>query len=400
MPNSQRRPWVALDQWKADARAEKASADVALRKGFAGVFKAEGDAPNAPIRIRITTGTRDRSKDTVNPSGWRLDAYLANPVVLWAHDYHSFPIAKDTGLTLDANGLVGSPQFATADENPWAPYCEKLIRGGFLNAASVGFAPIKWLWNEEERGVDFQEQELLEYSIVPVPDNPGALVEAKAAGIEIGWIAEWAEKALDEWHGAPGLWVPRESIESARKIAKGSGLVMLVPGGESKRWDVVSLKSEDGGDDGTQGVDDEIEPKVGDRVRVRDGMAHDEMTKGVDGTVREVATPAIGIEFDGMDGVHKWYVAAELQAATEEEEGKSSDDDGMEMDDDEGMKAAKDDDTLEVDEDEDEEVLEVDEEEDEAKAIDLDAAELRAVVQEVLNESLGPALTALTGRID
>jgi len=341
MPNSQRRPWVALDQWKADARAEKASADVALRKGFAGVFKAEGDAPNAPIRIRISTAQRDRSKDTVNPAGWRLDAYLANPVVLWAHDYHAFPIAKDTGLTLDANGLVGSPQFATADENPWAPYCEKLIRGGFLNAASVGFAPLKWLWNEEERGVDFQEQELLEYSIVPVPDNPGALVEAKAQGIEIGWIAEWAEKALDEWHGAPGLWVPRAAIEQARKIVKGSGLVMLVPGRDAKALDVVSLKSED--------AEDEEEAK-----------RRKEEEEDAEAKRRE--------EEEG-----------------EEEEGETEEE--VEVDDE--------------DEDEEDEVLEVDEEEDdEEKAIDIDAAELREVVKGVLNESLGPALTALTGRID
>lgn len=61
--------------------------------------------------------------------------------------------------------------------------------------------------------------------------------------------------------------------------------------------------------------------QVGDRVRVRDGMAHDEMTKDVDGTVREISTNAIGIEFDGMDGVHKWYVASELEAASDEGRG-------------------------------------------------------------------------------
>lgn len=59
-------------------------------------------------------------------------------------------------------------------------------------------------------------------------------------------------------------------------------------------------------------------PQVGDRVRVRDGMAHDEMTKNRNGTVREISTAAIGIEFDEMDGVHKWYVAAELESAKED----------------------------------------------------------------------------------
>lgn len=56
--------------------------------------------------------------------------------------------------------------------------------------------------------------------------------------------------------------------------------------------------------------------QVGDRVRVRDGMAHDAMTEDTDGTVREISTPAIGIEFDGMSGVHKWYTEAELEAAS------------------------------------------------------------------------------------
>lgn len=344
MPNSQRRPFVELDAWKEEARLQKASAEVALRKAFAGVFKAEGDGADAPIRIRITTTQRDRSKDTVNPAGWRLENYVKNPVVLWAHDYRSFPIAKDTGLTIDANGLVGTPQFATADENPWAPYCEKLIRGGYLNAASVGFVPLKWMYNEEERGVDFEEQELLEYSIVPVPDNPGALVEAKRAGIEIGWIAQWAEKALDEWHGSAGMWVPRASVESARKIAKGSGLVMLVPTEDAHRWDVVSLKGEGSG---TSSEEDE-----------------------------------------------------EKESASEDEEEKSDAEDGENEGDEAGDEEGKENDGEGEDEEADgeEEVLELDDDED--KTIDIDDAVLRDVVKACINESLGPALTALTGRID
>lgn len=78
--------------------------------------------------------------------------------------------------------------------------------------------------------------------------------------------------------------------------------------------------------DASEQESDAVTPKIGDRVRVREGMAHDRMTDGVDGTVREISTPAIGITFDGMDGVHKWYVASELQSAEHEVEG---DDDQM-----------------------------------------------------------------------
>ena len=53
--------------------------------------------------------------------------------------------------------------------------------------------------------------------------------------------------------------------------------------------------------------------KVGDRVKVKPGRNHDEMTKDKTGTVAQVSTPALGIRFDGMTNVHKWYVEEELE---------------------------------------------------------------------------------------
>jgi len=55
---------------------------------------------------------------------------------------------------------------------------------------------------------------------------------------------------------------------------------------------------------------------VGDRVRVRPGKSHDAATAEATGTVAVVNGTAIGIRFDGMDGVHKWYVAEELMPVT------------------------------------------------------------------------------------
>jgi phage gp29-like protein len=53
---------------------------------------------------------------------------------------------------------------------------------------------------------------------------------------------------------------------------------------------------------------------VGDRVKVRPGKEHDQMTKGKTGTVVEMSTCALAVLFDGMDSIHKWYIAEELQA--------------------------------------------------------------------------------------
>lgn len=65
--------------------------------------------------------------------------------------------------------------------------------------------------------------------------------------------------------------------------------------------------------------------KKGDRVRVRKGMNHDDMTEMKTGTIVEISpTPALGIKFDGMEEVHHWYVDAELErwAQKEEPDGK------------------------------------------------------------------------------
>jgi len=53
--------------------------------------------------------------------------------------------------------------------------------------------------------------------------------------------------------------------------------------------------------------------KVGDRVKVKPGKNHDEMTKNKVGTVQQVSTPALGIKFDGMSEMHKWYVEDEVE---------------------------------------------------------------------------------------
>lgn len=65
-------------------------------------------------------------------------------------------------------------EFATKEQYAFADTVYQLIRGGFLNAARVGFLPQRHAYNEA-RGGDSLEQELLEYSVVPIPANAEAL---------------------------------------------------------------------------------------------------------------------------------------------------------------------------------------------------------------------------------
>lgn len=176
--------------------ASEASLLPRVYKTFAAEVKAEGDEARL-IRFRITTDAVDRERDVLSPAGWKLDHYLKNPVVLWAHDYRQPPIARAREIVSTEHGLSSLAEFPPRGVHPFADTIYDLLKGGFLNSASVGFNPTKPpVYNEERKGYDYAEQELLEFSVVPVPANPEALVEARAAGIDLQPIKKWAEKVL------------------------------------------------------------------------------------------------------------------------------------------------------------------------------------------------------------
>lgn len=66
--------------------------------------------------------------------------------------------------------------------------------------------------------------------------------------------------------------------------------------------------------------------RIGDRVKVRSGKEHGEEMKGAVGTVAIIGTEALGIKFEGMAEIHKWYVAGELMATAEQPTTVRSDD--------------------------------------------------------------------------
>ena len=71
-----------------------------------------------------------------------------------------------------------------------------LYKGGFLNAVSVGFIPVRWENGSEEKGYrrKYLEQELLEVSAVSIPANPNALtLGLKSGAIEMSDLRELAE---------------------------------------------------------------------------------------------------------------------------------------------------------------------------------------------------------------
>ncbi len=194
-------PVMDLSKWKKLARAGKAPWDVTIRKGDAtGHVKAVA-GEDRTLSFTISTGSVDRDKDTIAIDGWHLRAYAKSPVVLWAHDYSALPIAKATQVTSDFNRLMAKAQFPTPDLYAFGATVHDMLREGYLKATSVGFRPLKWQYNEKRGGTDFIEQELLEFSVVPVGANPEALIEAGKKSYDRARVLRWfngGTKATDE----------------------------------------------------------------------------------------------------------------------------------------------------------------------------------------------------------
>jgi len=147
------------------------------RKQYTSEVVADGSGRR--LTFKVSTGALDRDRDRIDPAGWDVSAYLKNPVVLWAHKYDELPIAKCVELRALPDALRATAEFATHE---LAEDVFQLYKGGFASAVSVGFIPIDQEPNEAG-GHDVRRAELLEFSCVPVPSNPEALMIATAKGL-------------------------------------------------------------------------------------------------------------------------------------------------------------------------------------------------------------------------
>lgn len=147
------------------------------------------------MTFTISTGSVDRDNDTLDPKGWQLDNYKSNPVVLFAHDYKSLPVAKCIDIKSTDTALIATAEFLPEGKHPFADTVYDMLKAGFLNATSVGFRAIEHQPNNERKGYDYKRQELMEFSIVPIPSNQDALAQR---GIDSAKKKEWV-KAITEW---------------------------------------------------------------------------------------------------------------------------------------------------------------------------------------------------------
>jgi hypothetical protein len=243
----------------------------------------------------------DRHGENIEQSGWDLENFIKNPVVPWSHDYYAPPVAKANEIGLKDGKLMFVPQFAKADEYPFADTIFKLYKGGYLRAFSVGFIPT------EMDGDTFKKQELLEISAVTVPSNPNALALAYKEGV----IDETERKSLIN-----GMEIQIKNLTTLGKLKENINMEevkQLLADAvkelkEANSAEIAELKSE---------IEKTVETKLADLDQKFVAKDIEEVTDADD---KEKADPATG---------------GEKPPKTDEEADADADDDSKELTDDE-----------------------------------------------------------------
>jgi HK97 family phage prohead protease len=139
------------------------------------------DEENLRIRHYISTPTKDRYGDVVNPFGFNETDFRKQPVVFFGHRSRELPIGKNLELKATDKGVMALTQFDRKSE--LANEVFRLNKEGFLSAWSIGYIPKKEYLKEikddngnvTESYNYIENWDLLEYSSVPIPANPDAV---------------------------------------------------------------------------------------------------------------------------------------------------------------------------------------------------------------------------------
>ncbi len=162
-------------------------------KGYAGEIKADDDERS--FVATITTEAVDRDGDVVLAKGLDFENFLKNPVVLLGHPFGiegaaDLPVGKARWVKAKGRKVITEVIPALITDIGMTVF--NLIKGGFLNAVSIGFRSIESSAPTEKElrsrpewaGANriFRKTELVEFSIVNVPSNPDALISAIRKG--------------------------------------------------------------------------------------------------------------------------------------------------------------------------------------------------------------------------
>ena len=218
------------------------------------------------IDFVISTEQRDRHGTVLRADRWQFDNYRNNPIVGYMHNVHGSMFGGDdpddvigkAEVFQDGTDTIGRVTFEPKEINEKAEKIFQKVKFGSLRGASVGFIETKegeYGKGVEARGAEnetyyFGGQELLEFSIVNIPSNPGAIRRS---------INEEYECQLDK---VRSLYGDKLTDEDLHKMTL-TGLVKLLTG-EKENTDITK-KSVDEAKEKTE----ELEKQKAEEERMR-----------------------------------------------------------------------------------------------------------------------------------
>lgn len=135
------------------------------------------------LRFVGSTEDIDRDGEVIKASGWNMEHYKKNPVILFGHNYNLPAVAKAQQVFIKDNKLIFDVKFPSEGISKLSDELYGLYKEGIMSSTSVGFMPTEWKdgdgTKESPRRI-FTKQDLLELSLVPVPSNPEANIESRA----------------------------------------------------------------------------------------------------------------------------------------------------------------------------------------------------------------------------
>ena len=149
----------------------------------------EIDEASRTIRGAIASDeSEDSHGSVIKADGWDLKRHQRNPVLLWGHDsYEPENILGTASMRVEGKKLVADLTFLPEGVNPKADLVFKQIKARVLRGLSVGFRAVKYHFESNKESEDllvFDEQELVELSVVAVPSNANTLIkQVRAMGM-------------------------------------------------------------------------------------------------------------------------------------------------------------------------------------------------------------------------
>lgn len=243
----------------ADEARAKRKDHIAERGGRSLIIKGTSsprswDGTTRSASFVMTSETQDRYGDIVGQAGLSIDRFLENPVALPFHNSRTFPIGSWSDVTKLLSGrpkrTEGKLNFMKEGADPDSDRCAVHVEQGTLRTVSIGFAPnweeIEFILDDDEDwtgGFRFNESELLECSLVPIPAQPDALV--KDAGGDFALGRQLIEYVLDTYVRTPeGLLLPMDEYRAKHLDLIGNATSVVIEKPELE----IETKAKDVGD--------------------------------------------------------------------------------------------------------------------------------------------------------